>query len=239
MSRNISNFSEEKILKVLIAYLYDGKSHREIQREILNIPAPASGGGFITMGILHHYDIKGDKKGVLSVQDINNEINRNHGNYLKALKVVKAYKDAELRAKEALQTKTFDIDTSNTEIMGITKVRINQSVLRDYVLENYENKCSLCNISKRDLLVCSHIKPWSVDEKNRLNPSNAICFCALHDKLFDRGYFSLNDNYHIIFGKKADLSISMLFDRLNFRRPVKDMPNIEFLKYHFEEICNF
>jgi hypothetical protein len=229
---------EETILQVLIAYLYDGKSHREIQREILNLPAPARGGGFVAMDILHYFNIKGDKKGVLSSLDINNEISRSDGNYLKALKLVKEYIDTELKAKESLKTKTFDIDTSNTEILGTTKIRINQNVLREYVLQIYDNKCSLCNIDKKDLLVCSHIKPWSVDEKNRLNPSNAICFCVLHDKLFDRGYFSLDNNYRIIFGVKTDLSISSLFNGLSFRKPAKDMPSIEFLKYHLEEMCN-
>lgn len=238
MSRYISVFPQETILKVLIAFLYDGKSHRVIQREILNLPAPAHGGGFVVMDILHHFDIKGNKKSILLSKDLDIEISRNSGSYQEALKLVKEYRETESKISEALRTRRFNkIDISKTELTAITKIRISQNVLRDYVLNNYENKCSLCDIDKKDLLVCSHIKSWAVDIDNRLNPANAICFCVLHDKLFDRGYFSLDDNYNIVFGDKADEKIKSYFNGLSFRKPTSDEPDIEFLKYHFNEIC--
>ena len=65
LSRYLNDFDEEVILKVIMSYLYEGKSHRQIQREILGLPAPERGGGFIAMDILHHYEIYGDKKEVV------------------------------------------------------------------------------------------------------------------------------------------------------------------------------
>lgn len=238
MSRYINDFPEEIILQVLMGYLYDGKSHRGIQREILNLPAPANGGGFIAMSILHHFGIKGDRKAVLSHHDIDKEISANTGMYRQALRAIKEYKETEKKVRESLMINEFSVDTSNTEIMGKTKIRISQNVLRDYVLNNYGNQCALCGINIRDLLVCSHIKPWAVSEENRLNPANAICLCVLHDRLFDRGYFSLNDRYQIIFSCKACESVRLLFTGLCFRKPVRDMPGTDFLHYHYQEICS-
>lgn len=54
---NISEKFDEVIhYKVIKAYLKEGKSHRGIQQDILDIPAPTRGGGFIAMQILHYYN---------------------------------------------------------------------------------------------------------------------------------------------------------------------------------------
>lgn len=237
MSRYINLYDEDIILRVVIAFLYEGKSHRQIQREVLGLPAPARGGGFIVMDILHHFGIDGSKKGILSHQNINEEISNSSGTYCEVLKKVMEYHQMESEVKRNLEERIFKADITTTEINTITKNRINQSALRNFVLSNYNNRCALCEIDKPDLLVCSHIKPWAIDSENRLNPSNAICLCVLHDKLFDRGYFSLDRYYRIIFGSRADQSIRKLFEGLNFRVPANYPPDFEFLNYHFNEIC--
>ena len=237
MSRYINYFDEDKILQVLMAYLYEGKSHRQIQKDILSLPAPAHGGGFVAMDILHYFNILGDKKGLLQKIEILNELNSASGVYAQALKKIIEYKNVEKQTRDNFSKKKFKINNENTEINAKTKIRINQSVLREYVLSLYNNECAICNINKPDLLICSHIKPWSIDEGNRLNPSNAICFCALHDKLFDKGYFSIDSNYKIIFGTKADSQIRELMHGLSFKKPRDYLPDISFLNYHNNEIC--
>lgn len=220
-----------------MSYLYEGKSHREIQRDILALPAPARGGGFVAMDILHYFNIRGDKKGILQNKEILDELNSASGAYAQALRKVIEFKNLEKQVKNNIGRKGFIVNSENTEITAKTKIRINQSVLRDYVLSLYNNECALCNINKSDLLICSHIKPWSIDEENRLNPSNAICFCVLHDKLFDKGYFSLDNNYKIIFGAKADSQIRDLMKGLSFKKPKDYLPDTLFLSYHYDEIC--
>ncbi|HWQ96708.1 MAG TPA: HNH endonuclease [Negativicutes bacterium] len=237
MSRYINFFEEEVTLQVIMAYLYNGKSHRQIQREILGLPAPARGGGFIAMDILHNYNIHGDKKGLLQRIDILDALNNASEEFALALRKVMEYKRFEKQVRDNIGNKSFFINSGSTEITATTKVRINQSVLRDYVLRLYNNECALCNINKTDLLVCSHIKPWSIDEENRLNPSNAICFCVLHDKLFDKGYFSIDNDYGIIYGTKADSQIRELMNGLRFKKPKDYLPDTSFLNYHYDEIC--
>jgi putative restriction endonuclease len=68
------------------------------------------------------------------------------------------------------------------------KTRINQNVFRQIVIANYSGKCAITGIDIQDLLVASHIVPWSKNEKERLNPENGICLSALYDKAYDKGY---------------------------------------------------
>ena len=237
VSRYINAFDEDTILKVVISYLVDGMSHRDIQKQILGLPAPARGGGFIAMDILHYFDIDGNKKGVLKQRKLEDELELSQGEYKKILQKIKEYFNAEQEVRTNIENSVFLVNTSSTELTTQTKIRINQSVLRKYVLNNYRHQCALCEINKPDLLICSHIKPWAIDTENRLNPSNAICFCVLHDRLFDRGYFSLDENYQIIFSSKADSSIKQLLFGMKFKTPTKNPPDPLFLKYHYNEVC--
>jgi predicted restriction endonuclease len=43
------------------------------------------------------------------------------------------------------------------------KHRLNQGEFRDQLLKRYDEKCCLCNINMEELLVASHIKPWSLN----------------------------------------------------------------------------
>lgn len=236
MARYINNFIEEEILKVVKAYLIEGLSHRKIQSQILGIPAPDNGGGYVAMDILHHFNIDGDKKGILKNNNIDDLINETNGKYKEILVKVKDYIEEENRAENIIKGLRVD-NTGKTEIEVATKQRVGQDKLRQYILEIYGHKCALCDIDKDDLLICSHIVPWRIDEGNRLNPKNAICLCAQHDKLFDKGYFSLDENYQIKFGIKADDKIVNLLKGLHFKKPLENEPDKKLLQTHFESYC--
>lgn len=236
LARYVHKFKEEEILKVVIAYLVDGLSHRKIQSKILGLPAPDNGGGYVVMDILHHFDIDGDKKSILATEDINSLIENASGSYHDILTKVKAYFEEENRVEQFIQGLSTR-GTVGTEIAVETKQRVGQDKLRKYILDIYEHRCALCDVNKDDLLICSHIVPWRVDEQNRLNPQNAICLCAQHDKLFDKGYFSLDESYEIKFGSKADTTIVNILRGANFREPLENPPDRELLKIHFNSYC--
>lgn len=61
----------------------------------------------------------------------------------------------------------------------IVQVRVNQSVFRQIVLANYDFKCALSGIDIPELLVASHVIPWSYNEEERMNPKNGICLSSL------------------------------------------------------------
>ncbi len=123
-----------------------------------------------------------------------------------------------------------------------TKARINQDYFRTIVMSNYTNGCGITGIAIPKVLIASHIKPWSSDEKNRLNPANGICLSATFDKAFDKGLITIDGNFKVIFSTKLKKYLKEEFYKNEFERfenkqlnlPIKFLPNGDFLKYHFE-----
>jgi putative restriction endonuclease len=121
-----------------------------------------------------------------------------------------------------------------------TTVRINQDYFRTIVLSNYTFGCALTGISIPELLNASHIKPWSKDEKNRLNPANGICLSATLDRAFDRGLITINKNFEVIFSNKLksyskdnffETEIKR-FENVQMNLPIKFLPGDEFIEFH-------
>ena len=81
-----------------------------------------------------------------------------------------------------------------------TKIRIGQYFFRMSVLMSYGNACCITGLKNKELLIASHIKPWSVSniKTERTNPSNGLCLNAMHDKAFDRGLITIDKNYRIV-----------------------------------------
>ena len=94
----IDKFERHKIAEVIEAYLVNGQSHRRIQREILNLPAPARGDGFVVMEILHHFNIRREEKGNLKNNSFNELKYSNDKPFKKALKI---YEEVNIIRKEA------------------------------------------------------------------------------------------------------------------------------------------
>lgn len=124
---------------------------------------------------------------------------------------------------------------------AIVQVRVNQSFFRRAVLASYQGRCCMSGVSHPRLLVASHIVPWSQDVENRLNPRNGLCLSALHDKAFDSGLISLNDDYQVIISDKLRLkadeftqSALLSLDGKIVRLPDKFLPDRTFLEKHRE-----
>lgn len=125
------------------------------------------------------------------------------------------------------------------EQLRLVKTRTNQSFFRQSVLSSYNSTCCLTGIDIPELLVASHIIPWSKDEKNRLNPQNGLCLNNLHDKAFDRGLISFDDNYQLILSNKIKTKKTKYFLDLEGKKmtlPKKFLPSIEFLEYHHNKV---
>jgi len=47
-----------------------------------------------------------------------------------------------------------------------------------------------------ELLVASHVKPWSKCENQheKISPNNGLLLCSIHDRLFDRGFMTFDEN---------------------------------------------
>ncbi|WP_017668048.1 HNH endonuclease [Sandarakinorhabdus sp. AAP62] len=84
---------------------------------------------------------------------------------------------------------------SETEIETLQKRRVGQEFFRRAVLGNFNNHCCATGIAIPRLLVASHIVPWADDRYNRLNPANGLCLAATHDKAFDAGLITLDNDF--------------------------------------------
>lgn len=112
------------------------------------------------------------------------------------------------------------------------------------VLTNYTKKCAITGIDIPELLLASHIVPWSKNENERLNPENGICLSALYDKAFDKGLIGINPSYQVILSaglkKKKDSPFFQnhfaSIENLKISNPVKYMPRKEFLEYNLDTV---
>lgn len=128
----------------------------------------------------------------------------------------------------------------------VIKNRVGQYFFRMTVLNSYRNKCCITGMSRLDLLIASHIKPWNVcDEKTeRTNPCNGLCLNSLHDKAFDRGLITLDSKLKLVVSKEMK-NVGMDkktrewfygYEGKQIDLPDKFLPGKSFLEYHNDVI---
>ena len=140
----------------------------------------------------------------------------------------------------------FQIETSKMPIgkekERLVRTRVNQSFFRASILSLYNQKCCITGLSIPDLLIASHIVPWSKDEKNRLNPRNGLCLNAIHDRAFDKGLITVTPDYTIKLSRNFadyanDATVYDFFLKYKNQKislPDKFYPDKEFLSFHNE-----
>jgi hypothetical protein len=132
----------------------------------------------------------------------------------------------------------YAIENKKIEI----EARQKQSRFRKLVLKNFNHQCCISGITERELLIASHIVPWSSRIETRLDPANGLCLSILYDKLFDKGYMSFDEELRVIVTKyrnqlSQDLQeILAAIEGRPMRTPRKYSIKQEYLAYHREEI---
>ena len=81
-----------------------------------------------------------------------------------------------------------------TDVLANTKVRRGQEYFREAVLNNFGGRCGVSRLCIRQLLIASHIMPWSNYPSHRLDVRNGLCLSRLHDAAFDCGLISFDEN---------------------------------------------
>ncbi|MCJ7483826.1 MAG: HNH endonuclease, partial [Thermodesulfovibrionales bacterium] len=140
--------------------------------------------------------------------------------------------------ESAAEINIEDLPIEGKERESFVKIRVNQYFFRKTILASYDNHCCITGMSIPDLLVASHIVPWAVDKKNRMNPCNGLCLNALHDKAFDKGLITITQEYEVKVSEKLKKCHSGLtaflisFDAKKITLPQRFMPAREFIEYH-------
>lgn len=144
---------------------------------------------------------------------------------------------AETETLQDIQSENYHADDEKSEATRSSK----QSVFSNKVKNNYGNTCAICGIQTKSLLIGSHIIPWATRKDIRLDPSNGISLCVMHDKLFDAGYITLSTEYKVVFSDvvNSDLPLKAITDLIKgvkIRRPKKSPPKEEYLHYHRNQV---
>ena len=116
-----------------------------------------------------------------------------------------------------------------------------QALFRQMLLRVYDYQCAICGFTFEESLDASHIIGfWDCTINQRLDVRNGILLCSNHHKLFDAGYFMIDENYIIhyldyydaVVYNKSDTFFTRGFDkkRLNLPKVEKNFPGKEFLK---------
>lgn len=122
------------------------------------------------------------------------------------------------------------------------KARVNQYFFRNVILSIYNLKCAVSGINIHDLLIASHIIPWSKNENERLNPHNGICLSPLYDRCFEKGFIGITPDYKITISRalKDDLHKDAFdryfrcFENNKINLPDRFLPRPDFLDYHYQ-----
>lgn len=125
----------------------------------------------------------------------------------------------------------------------VVEQRIKQQFFRRAVLGSYRGRCCMSGLSEPRLLLASHIVPWRADKANRLNPANGLCLSALHDRAFDQGLITLEDDFTITLSEQLrqrdEPFVREVLRPLAGRQielPERFMPSVEFVAWHRREV---
>lgn len=229
MISNTKKISKEMRAKIIYEHLVNGLSTREIERSLLNV----NNDGWTSWEILQVYGFDKYTKGTKPSYTLN--------------EIIEGIKDLDLHDLGTLlkgeNNNELDIpiaaytEKDGTDIFYRTRVRVGQAKWRKHLMENYNSKCALCEISESSLLIASHIKSWSdSNQQEKVSSENGIILCALHDRMFDKGLISLSEDYTVLYSKKINFDNQGLNRKLRFRKPKLNPPNLDLLKYHRKNV---
>lgn len=153
----------------------------------------------------------------------------------------------EINEKEGITTSipdVIDYSSLKTEEFRSIKVRLVQNFFRESVLASYGSQCALCQLAIRELLIASHIIPWSEKAERRADPTNGISLCALHDRAFDRGFIAIDDSFKVLVSNQIKTALPSPLHRIGLLEiegtkvnlPSKFLPDKVALNYHRENI---
>ena len=125
---------------------------------------------------------------------------------------------------------------------AVVTERINQQYFRNTLVHNYRDRCCITGIAIDPLLIASRIKPWKDSSPTeKVAASNGLLLNAFHDKAFDQGLITLDNDFAIHVSphvEHTEINDEWLY-RYDGRRislPVVCSPSREFLEFHREHI---
>lgn len=144
--------------------------------------------------------------------------------------------------QDDLEVDTKSLVTDERE--AVVKVRYGQGSFRDALISIAGEKCWMTGLEGKQLLIASHIKPWShcnsdTDMDSRGHPDNGLLLSALWDSAFDVGLITFDENWNVIISSELSESAK---DALNINQystlptQFRNERRARFLEYHRAEV---
>lgn len=224
----VQKYNARILAGIIFLYLTDDISNKDIEIRVLNNDFK----GYRALDILKYYGLKREHHNIFNNVSYKNvkasigekvyEDNEYETLYLLLNSVTfemieRNYsKDNRISSKFEIETKHYGLNFEEINSLPdeekeayfnvIAKIRNKkiQDKFRKSLLDEFNCKCALCEIDKSELLIASHIVPYSkceglVDKAGDSN--NGLLLCPIHDALFESGRF-------ISFDAKGEIIIS-------------------------------
>jgi putative restriction endonuclease len=96
---------------------------------------------------------------------------------------------------------TFSVESNHEARLGVrkyitvvTKKRLHQIIFREFVLDAYDRKCTLCNLQHIELLDAAHIIADSELKGEPIVP-NGLALCKIHHAAYDSDLIGISPDY--------------------------------------------
>lgn len=94
---------------------------------------------------------------------------------------------------------------NETERSGLVTSRVGQGAYRKRIIHRWEYQCAVTGFDKLNLLIASHIVPWSESSnEERLDVNNGVLLSPNYDALFDKHLISFDSSGKIILSDSVD-----------------------------------
>ncbi|MBF2086289.1 HNH endonuclease [Thermoleptolyngbya sp. C42_A2020_037] len=146
---------------------------------------------------------------------------------------------------EDIQLRLFEkggavYDTS--DLKDEERAYVRDTAFRRNVVRLYQHQCALCRLkivssNNQTIVDGAHIKPFAEFRDDRFD--NGLSLCKNHHWAFDRGWFSIDDNYRVIvcsdrFEEESPPGLRSLkdFHQEPILLPEQHQPRVEALQWH-------
>ncbi|NNK09927.1 MAG: HNH endonuclease [Flavobacteriaceae bacterium] len=132
--------------------------------------------------------------------------------------------------------KPFYKKPNRTERKGLITSRVGQGAYRKSILHRWEYKCAASGYRNTEILIASHIHPWSkANDDERLDVDNGILLSPDYDALFDKHLISFENTGKIILGDRIASSDYIKLG-INGSEKIKNISqgNVFYLERHRE-----
>ena len=121
-----------------------------------------------------------------------------------------------------------------TERSGLVTSRVGQGAYRKRIIHRWEYKCAVTNFNKLDILIASHIVPWSkATDHERLDVNNGLLLSPTYDALFDKHLVTFDNNGKIILSDKIEFSAYQKIGITGKEKIIElSLYNIQYLERH-------